>query len=106
MADVPHFSIPFRFGGPPAAVVEQDSIEEIAGCVLTILLCPLGYRPELPDFGTPDQTFATPQADLDVLRAVIDTWEPRAAVLLTQERERFDELVDRLQVLVRVRTAT
>ena len=103
MADCPHFSLPFRLG-PTAAVCEQDSVEEIAGCVLAILLCPVGYRSELPTFGIIDPTFTTP-VDLDALRGSIDLWEPRAVIALEQlELDDVDELIARLQVAVGIRS--
>jgi phage baseplate assembly protein W len=111
MTDVPHFALPFRFvtgagaqTASAAVVTEQDSIDEIAACVLAILLCPIGFRVELPTFGIPDQAFATPGVDEDRLRQAIETWEPRAAVLLDANRDAFDALVERIQVLVQVRT--
>jgi phage baseplate assembly protein W len=104
MAELPHFDLPFRFASPQAAVVEQDSIEEIAECVLAILLCPLGYRVELPEFGIEDPTFSTPRVDQGAIRKTIEAWEPRAQLLLTQETDALDQLIQRVQVLVSVRT--
>lgn len=103
MTDLPHFDLPFRFG-PQAAVVEQDSVEEIAECVLAILLCPQGYRVELPEFGVDDPTFSVPDVDLEAVRAAITTWEPRADAVLSQAPDSLDELIRRVQVLVQVRT--
>jgi predicted component of type VI protein secretion system len=103
MPDVPHFDLPFRFT-PQAAVVEQDSVEEIAECVLAVLLCPRGYRTELPEYGVPDPTFSTPRVDQLAIRRTIETWEPRAQLLMSQETDALDQLIQRVQVLVRVRT--
>ena len=104
MTDVPHFDLPFRFTASQAAVVEQDSVEEIAECVLAILLCPQGYRVELPEFGLADPTFSTPGVDLAAVRQAVELWEPRADLLLTQRPDALDELIRRVQVLVQVRT--
>jgi phage baseplate assembly protein W len=104
MTDVPHFSLPFRFGGPPAAVSEQDSVEEIADCCMAILLCPLGYRVELPEFGLPPQTFSTPRPDRDEIRGALEQWEARAATLLTHQPLSEDQLLARIEALVWVRT--
>jgi len=84
MVTAPHFSYPFRFASPGVAVNEQDSADEIADCVLAILLCPLGYRVELPTFGIPDPTFSTPEVDVDSLQAAVDVWEPRATTTVSQ----------------------
>jgi hypothetical protein len=108
VTDIPHFSLPFRFAGPQAAVNEQDSIEEIADCVVAILLCPLGYRIELPDFGLPDPVFSSPSVDAGQMQQVIETWEPRAATTMSQwfgdEAMSAPELVAHIETLVRVRT--
>jgi phage baseplate assembly protein W len=105
MTDVPHFSLPFRFATPQAAVNEQDSLEEIADCVLAILLCPTGFRVELPTFGIADPTFATPRVDTETLRVSIETWEPRAGVVLDERPDALDQLIDNVEVLLRLRSA-
>lgn len=104
MADVPHFALPFRFATPQAAVTEQDSLEEIADCVLVTLICPQGFRIELPRFGLPDPTFSTPAPSMDVIRTTLATWEPRASVLLAEYPDLMDELTAHVEVYVRVRT--
>jgi phage baseplate assembly protein W len=104
MADVPHFSLPFRFVSPQAAVSEQDSLDEIADCVYAILVCPLGFRVESPLFGLPDQTFAMASPDLDEIRNTIESWEPRAAALLSERPDVLDELIARVEVLVQIRS--
>ena len=103
--EIPHFALPFQFApGSSAAVVEQDSIDEIAECVLAILLCPRGYRVELPEFGINDPTFSVPGPDVEAIRTALDLWEPRAATAFEDDPDKLDELVARVQVLVRVRT--
>ena len=104
MADVPHFALPFRFANPQVAVSEQDSLDEIADCVYAILVCPIGFRVELPTFGIADPTFAMPAPDLVELREAIETWEERAGVLLDEQPDTFDALIARVGVAVNVRT--
>jgi phage baseplate assembly protein W len=104
MADVPHFSLPFRFVSPQAAVSEQDSLDEIADCVYAILVCPRGFRIESPLFGLPDPTFAMPAPDLDEIRDAIETWEPRAVALLSERPDLLDELIARVEVIVQIRS--
>jgi phage baseplate assembly protein W len=104
VTDVPHFDLPFRFANPQAAVVEQDSVDEIANCVYALLICPLGYRVELPAYGLADPTFAMPAPDLDEIRDAIETWEERAGVVLDEHRDALDELIARVGVDVHVRT--
>jgi hypothetical protein len=104
MTDVPHFSEPFRFATPYAAVSEQDSLDEIADCVFAVLVCPLGFRVELPQFGLPDPTFSMPAPDVDEVRDAIETWEPRAASVLSLQPDASDELVAHVQTLIHVRS--
>lgn len=107
MTDVPHFALPFRFDATPQAVVsEQDSVDEIADCVYSILICPQGFRVELPQFGLPDPTFAVspPGPDLDRMREVIQTWETRADLLLSEAPDALDVLISRVRTVVQVRT--
>jgi hypothetical protein len=101
---IPHFSYPFRFASPSAAVSEQDSLDEIADCVLSVLLCPSGFRVELPTFGLVDPTFAVPSPDLDQIRDVVDAWEPRAAAVLSEYPDLIDELIAHVEIDVSIRT--
>lgn len=106
MPDAPHFALPFRFATPQAAVNEQDALDEIADCVLAILVCPQGFRIELMQFGLPDPTFSTPAPSLNSIRQTVTTWEPRAAVLLNEHPDYLDELAAHVDVLVSVRSET
>jgi len=87
--------------GRAAAVVEQDTLDEIADCVLAVLLCPLGFRVELPTFGFQDPTFTTGPVDA---KTPAELWEPRATVLVREHQDVFDELVRRATTTVRVRS--
>jgi phage baseplate assembly protein W len=93
MTDVPHFALPFRFDRGAAVVVEQDSTDEVVGCCLSILLCPTGFRAEMPEYGIEDPTFAQGQVDADNLVSAVRRWEPRADATFTQEPDAADELV-------------
>lgn len=84
MAQVPHFSLPFRVEGGAIAVTEQDSLEEIEDCVESILRTLVGTRAiDAPDFGVPDETFVqqTPNSSAEIYIAAIEAQEPRAHVL-------------------------
>jgi hypothetical protein len=103
VTELPHFSVPFRFT-PAAAVTDQGSIDEIVDCIVAILVCRRGFRVELPAFGLPDPTFTSPGPDLDEIRRAVETWEPRAAVTLTEYPDLLDELVARVELGVQLRT--
>lgn len=85
MSDVPHFALPFCFSTPQARVVEQDSIDEIAYCTYAVLICPQGFRVDLPEFGLPDLTFSQQPVDRELIRATVEEWEPRALVAFSED---------------------
>ena len=103
MTDVPHFAFPFTRDPATghAAEVEQDSIEDVTGCVQVVLITPRGWRVELPEFGTPDPTFSTPPAaDIEVMRKAVSDWEPRAFLTVTDNSNAFELGVQRLRMIV------
>lgn len=93
MAEIPHFALPFRFTNGGAVVVEQDTADEIMTCALAVLLCPKGYRVEVPEFGYPDPTFTEGRPDAQVVEAVLGNWEPRAQELVETRADALDALV-------------
>jgi phage baseplate assembly protein W len=94
MIDVPHFSLPLRFDRGAAVVVEQDSTDEIVGCCLSILLCPLGFRAELPAYGVDDPTFSEGNVvGVDSIASAVRQWEPRADLTFEQHADAADELI-------------
>lgn len=103
VTDIPHFALPFRFEGGRAVVVQQDSIDDVATCVEVILRYRQGDRVDLPEFGIPDPTFTEGPIDLAAIERAVEKWEERADVLITEDPDRFDELVR--HVLVEVRGA-
>lgn len=98
---VPHLRVPIRFEAGRAALVEQDTQEEIEQCVEAIIRYPLGYRLDQPDFGVADPAFSQAPVGTEDLEAAIMTWEPRADALLEENPDSLDSLVDRIRVAVR-----
>lgn len=85
MTDLAHFAYPFAFSSTGVAnVAEQDSVEEIGACVTNIVVCPLGYRTDSPDFGLPDLMFGPTPIDTNIVDDAITQWEPRVT-LATEE---------------------
>jgi phage baseplate assembly protein W len=85
--DAPHFAQNFTIGREGAAVVEQDSPDDIAACVYRIAVCPQGFRDDRPAFGRPQLPFKPVPLDLAALEAAITFWEPRADLTATQQIE-------------------
>lgn len=104
MTVVPHFDLPFRFTAGHAAVVEQDSSDDISNCVDAVLLTRIGSRVEMPEFGIPDPTFDIQPIELQGMFAALVEQEPRAYVLIDQEPDRFDQLIAHLTVSVAPQT--
>jgi len=98
MAEIPHFALPFRYEGGRPAVVEQDSIDDIAACVEAILRTRPGQRDEHPEFGTPDLVFRQLPTDLDAFVDAVEVWEPRARALVEEDASRFHEAVSRVRL--------
>lgn len=75
-----HFAIPFDWDATgSAAVLPQDSIEEISQSVRVLLSTPTGTRIEQFDYGIPDPTFSDDSAMVSAITAAVARWEPRAA---------------------------
>lgn len=104
--DTPHFSFPFQFAsdGKSVSVEEQDTPREIAACVELILRTPQGTRPELPEFGIPDLAFRQiPATGLDTsdVERLVETWEPRVDVLLSDAPDEADAAIRNVTVTQR-----
>lgn len=100
MTDTPHFAFPFAFSGPKhsAAVVEQDSREEVEACVQAILSVERGAFLSIGDFGIPEQALREGGADLATISRAIALWEPRARALVEREPGLLETLIDTIRV--------
>jgi phage baseplate assembly protein W len=105
MTDVPHFALPFRIENGGAVVNDQDTTDDVVTCVLAILLCPTGYRVELPEFGIDDPAFREGGPDAEAIAAAIQVWEPRADTLTSTQRDALDELAYDVSILLGTRSA-
>lgn len=86
MADTPHFAHPFRIG-QSVAVVDQDTDEEILGCVWAICSTEIESRDELPEFGVEDLAFRREEAVRAEVVDAVREWEPRVEAEATTEIE-------------------
>lgn len=83
---IPHLAFPLTIANGTFQTVEQNSDEEIIGCVDAVLLCPQGHRDLLPDFGLPPLEFLRLGDDRQQLvHDAVAAGEPRAADVLTSE---------------------
>lgn len=88
--------MPFDVKDGKVAEVEQDTVEDVAGCVFAILLTPVGYRDEAPDFGTADPTFTAP-VNTERLRRTVAKQEERANSTVEENVDAFEAGVRRLR---------
>ena len=104
---VPHFDLPFRFDATGhAAVVDQDTLEDVSNCVQAVLRTTVGQRQEMPTFGITDPTLQTqPILQGDIIAAVLDQ-EPRAVLVIDQSPDSFDNLIDDILVDVSTKGVT
>lgn len=102
MTVVPTFSYPLRIDPTTGtfAEVEQDSVDDVAGCVEAVLRTRVGERDELPGFGTPDLAFRELPLDLDELADMVSLWEPRAELLIEEAPQVLYDITTRLQITV------
>lgn len=102
MPDVPHFDLPFRWDSTGhVAVVEQDSVDDVANCVEAVVRTRVGERDEHPNFGSPERLFGELPVTTEELRAAIERWEPRAGLLIEAAPDRLDDLLTRVRIRVR-----
>lgn len=103
----PHFDLPFRFitvgTDQKAATVEQDTVDDVANCVLASLLTHTGQRPEVPSFGAGDLTFKQQPLDASAIIEKVTVDEPRASLLFSQQPNALDVLIDQVVVSVSTR---
>lgn len=77
MVAVPHLQVPFALNQDgSAAVIEQDTTQEVSQCVRVLLATMRGTRQYVPGYGVADPTFVGP--DITDIQAAIAKWEPRA----------------------------
>lgn len=97
----PHFDIPFRLtSGGSAALVEQNTFEDITNCVEVIVRTPLGFRDDAPEFGFPDLALLQQPIVTKDLIELIEAQEPRASILMTEHPDYLDNLIDRVTIQV------
>jgi hypothetical protein len=100
--DTPHFNFPFRISPTGVDAVEQDTVEDVANCVIAIMATVIGSRDLAPTFGVPDLVFLN--QPIGVHDLLISSQEPRAEIDATERFELADPLED--VVLMKVSTQT
>jgi len=100
--DCPHFDLPFRLGKAGANVVEQDSIEDVANCVVAILATHPGWRDEVPTFGTMDFAMRRMPLGAEDIASYIGAQEPRAVLIVEERPDQVDSLVDHVNIGVSI----
>lgn len=96
--DTPHFNIPFRLRATGAETVEQDSIDDVANCVVVIVSTPIGWRDDNSDFGFNDLAMRRQPIGTEEIAAQISDQDPRALLIVEESPDMRDELIDRIEI--------
>lgn len=94
--DIPQFKFPFDF-----SEVEQDSQAEITDCCEVVLRTVPESLIDLPEFGTPDQTFSEGSANIPEIVSALRRWEPRAS--FAADDEGVEDTVQTIQIRMKER---
>lgn len=94
----PHFDLPFSLGPNGAAVVEQDTIDDVANCVVVILSVERGTRDEAPTFGIEDLAMRKQPLGASEIAEEIRDQDPRAVLIMSENPDMNDELIDRINI--------
>jgi hypothetical protein len=100
--DTPHFDLPFQLGPNGANVVEQDTIEDVANCVIAISITHVGWRAEAPTFGVPDLAMRRIPIGANDINDWISNQEPRAILTVEEHPDQADALVDHINIGVSI----
>lgn len=98
--DFPHFAQPVRFASGSYALCDEDTDEDVLGCVQRCLETPLGFADDEPEFGLREQVFRQGGADLDAIAAAVEDWEPRVTDRIARNPVLLAQLLDRVTVAV------
>ena len=84
MADVPHLSLPLRVIGQTFAVVDQDTVDELANNIKAVTSFAQGQRADDMRFGILPMPFDNRPLNLDDLNTTIAIYEPRADATVSE----------------------
>jgi phage baseplate assembly protein W len=104
--DTPQIALPFEImANGRVREVEQDTLDEIAMSIQTILMYRIGDRIELPAFGVPEPLFRENTEAIGVMLAEhISRWEERAQIFIEERPGDWDDMVRAFMVRVEGRT--
>src|SRR5215471_5264116 len=76
-----------------AAIQEQDTFDDIANCVECVVRTPYGFRQDNLAFGMPEFELLTQPVMSDVINDVVSQQEPRAEILMSENRSLWDQFI-------------
>ena len=100
--DCPHFDLPFRLGKSGANLVEQDSLEDVVNCVVSIMSTHVGFRDEQPEFGIPDLAMRRMPIGEDDIHTLVGEQEPRALMIVNEYPDQVYRFVDHINIGVSI----
>jgi len=96
---LPHFAFPFRRSNGRVAVVEQRSPEHITGQEFAVVVTPMGFRDERPDFGWEWPEFVNVPVDLSGLRDAFQRLVPDSDADITEWADEADAAIRHIDVV-------
>jgi hypothetical protein len=105
MPEPQHIAFPLQVVNGQLLTVDQDSPEDVATCVRTMLNTPLGWSdtPRLADMGLTRQEFRMGGPDLGEINGMLERHESRERIEVLQARP---DLLDEALSVVNVRLAS
>jgi len=94
-----------QYGGISPAIVEQDTLEDVANCCEMGLRYRQNERYLVPTFGLTDPVFEEQPVDTRTMIAEVLHHEPRGQMLMDQEPDRIDSLIVRINTEISLRSA-
>lgn len=95
----PHFDFPFRRGADGKVVCnEQGTQAQITAQQMRVLVTPMGYRDDRPDFGWPWPEFTNIPIDLSGLRDAFVRLVPDADVRIEEWADAADAAIRHIHV--------
>jgi hypothetical protein len=90
MSEPVHLTSPFTFNNRGIASVQiQDSPEEHRTRAYNVVVCPIGFRDDLPEYGIPELLFSRVPLDVESLKTAIERWAEIEKVSASEAEEIF-----------------
>ena len=98
--DIPHVAFPLTFNVNGPGYVDQNTLEHLASQVYGVLVCPIGYRDDIPAFGIPWPQFTNAPPNTQAIQEAILQWVPSATLDVSSYQDPSSDQFWHIQVTV------